>query len=67
MNKIISTKERILNLQVGPSGSVILHLVFDWIKIESFHQILTKISIFINNINIFMEKSKEKSQLYPRI
>ena len=36
MNKIISTKERIFISLVGPSGSEKSHLIFDWLKIDTF-------------------------------
>ena len=56
MNKIISTKERVFISLVGPSGSGKSHLIFEWLKIR-----LTKFFIFINIINLFMDKCKEKT------
>ena len=60
MNKTISTKERVFILLVGPSGSGKSHLIFEWLKLVHFNQSLTKVFIFINIINLSMDKCKEK-------
>ena len=61
MNKLFSTKERVFILLVGPSGSGKSHLIFDWLKIGTFPpKYEKKIFIFINIINLFMDKCKEK-------
>ena len=60
MNKIISTKARVFISLVGPSGSGKSHLIFDWLKIGTIQQSLTKFLIFINIINLSMGKCTEK-------
>ena len=61
MNKIKSTKERVFISLVGPSGSEKLHLIFEWLKIGAFQPKFDKIFIFINIINLFLDKCKEKT------
>ena len=62
MNEIISTKEQIFISLVGPSGSGKSHLIFDWLKIGTFQPAFDKIFfIFINIINLFIVKCKEKT------
>ena len=47
MNKIISTKERIYILLVGLSGSGILNLIFEWLKVDTFQMnLIDKIFYF---------------------
>ena len=58
MNKKISTKERVFISLVGLSGSGKSHLIFEWLKIGTFQP---KFYIFINIINLFMDKCKEKT------
>ena len=59
MNKIISTKERKFISLVGPSGSGKLNFFFDWLKIVTFQPKFDKNFVFINFINLLMNKCKE--------
>ena len=61
MNKIISTKERVFISLVGPSGFGKSHLIFELLKIGTFQPKFDKFFIFINIINLFMDKCKEKT------
>ena len=46
MNKIISTKKRVFISLVGPDGSGKSHLIFEWLKIGTFHPKFDKIFCF---------------------
>ena len=61
MNKIISSKEQVFISLVGPSGSGKSHLIFEWLKIGTFQPKFDKTFFFINIINLFMDKCKEKT------
>ena len=62
MNKITSNNERIFNSLVEPSGSGKSHLIFDWLKIGTFQPAFDKFFyFFINIINLFTVKCKEKT------
>ena len=61
MNKIISDNKRIFISLVGPSGSRKSHFIFGWLKMVLFNQRLTKRFMFINIINLFIVKYKEKT------
>ena len=61
MNKIISDNKRIFISLVGPSGSRKSHFIFGWLKMVLLNQSLTKRFMFINIINLFIVKYKEKT------
>ena len=53
MNKIISTKERIFNSLVGPSGSGKSHLIHDWLIIGTCQPEFDKIYFFYQHYQSF--------------
>ena len=61
MNKKICTKLPTFISLVGPSGSGKSHLIFDWLKIDTFQPKFEKKKFFISLINLLMDKCKEKT------
>ena len=61
MNKIISTKERILISLVGPSGSGELHLIFNWLKIGTFQPAFDKIFYFYQHYQPLYSQMQRKN------
>ena len=66
MNKIISTKERILNSLVGPSGSGKSHLIFDWLKIGTFQPAFDKIFCFYQHYQPLYSQMQRKNLKFIR-
>ena len=65
MNKLISSKDRIVITLVGPSGSGKTYLIHDWLKVGKFQPTFDKINFFYQHpqpLYIVMQKGIDNLQ-----